>query len=129
MSSDPVRAPALLRTASRIAGRLNSDWYCVYVQTPDERADRIDAALQRKLVDNMQLAQSMGAEVITLAHEDVVGSILRFAEQKGATLLIIGQEHRSQWRRWRRGSVVDRLVKNTLGFDVLVVSAESGGDQ
>ncbi|HET7620673.1 MAG TPA: histidine kinase, partial [Gemmatimonadaceae bacterium] len=34
MSSDPPRTASLLRTASRIAGRLNSDWYCVYVQTP-----------------------------------------------------------------------------------------------
>jgi two-component system sensor histidine kinase KdpD len=34
MSSNPPRTASLLRKASRIAGRLNSDWYCVYVQTP-----------------------------------------------------------------------------------------------
>jgi two-component system sensor histidine kinase KdpD len=127
MSSDPVHSAALLRTASRIAGRLNSDWSCVYVQTPDERADRIDATLQRKLVENMQLAQSLGAEVVTLQDEDIVGAIMRFAAQKGATLLIVGQEHRSRWRRWRQGSVVDRLVTNAAGLDVLVVSASNGG--
>ena len=66
MSSDPPHTATLLRKASRIAGRLNSDWYCVYVQTPDERADRIDATVQRHLVDNIQLAQSMGAEVVKL---------------------------------------------------------------
>ena len=43
MSSDPPRTASLLRRASRIAGRLNSDWFCVYVQTPGERPDRIDA--------------------------------------------------------------------------------------
>src|ERR1035437_6219668 len=61
MSSDPTRTASLVRRASRIAGRLNSDWYCVDVQTPAERADRIDSALQRKLVENIQLAQGLGA--------------------------------------------------------------------
>ena len=56
----------LLRKASRIAGRLNSDWFCVYVQTPNERPDRIDSTVQRQLVDNIQLAQSLGAEVVKL---------------------------------------------------------------
>ena len=60
MSSSPPYTAALLRKASRIAGRLNCDWYCVYVQTPDERADRIDSTVQRMLVDNIQLAQSHG---------------------------------------------------------------------
>ena len=66
LSSDPPLSRVLLRKASRIAGRLNSDWFCVYVQTPDERADRIDSTLQRHLVDNIQLAQSLGAEVVKL---------------------------------------------------------------
>ncbi len=60
MSSNPPYTATLLRKASRIAGRLNSDWYCVYVQTPEERADRIDTAVQRKLVDNIQMAQRHG---------------------------------------------------------------------
>src|SRR5215475_3017346 len=66
LSSDPPLSRALLRKGSRIAGRLNSDWFCVYVQTPDERPDRIDSTLQRHLVDNIQLAQSLGAEVVKL---------------------------------------------------------------
>jgi two-component system sensor histidine kinase KdpD len=124
MSSDPQYTAALLRKASRIAGRLNSDWYCVYVQTPEERADRIDASLQRKLVDNIQLAQGMGAEVVTLQGTDIAETVSLFALQKGVTLVIVGQTHPTRWSRLRRASVVDRLVSNTLGLDVLVVSPE-----
>src|SRR4029079_7083991 len=79
MSSSPPYTAAILRKASRIAGRLNSDWYCVYVQTPEERADRIDSSIQRKLVENIQLAQSMGAEVVKLQGSDVAGVLARFA--------------------------------------------------
>jgi two-component system sensor histidine kinase KdpD len=112
----------LLRKASRIAGRLNLDWYCVYVQTPDERADRIDATVQRKLVDNIQKAQSMGAEVVKLEGTDVAETLTSFAVQHGVTLIVAGQSRRSWWQRVTRGSVVDKLVNNDMDIDVLVVS-------
>jgi len=122
MSSDPPYTASLLRKASRIAGRLNSDWYCVYVQTPEERPDRIDSAVQRKLVDNIQLAQSMGAEVVKLQGTDVAEALSRFARDKGVTLLIVGQSRRLGIRRIFHESVVRTLVDNTQGLDVLVVS-------
>ena len=122
MSSNPAYTASLLRKASRIAGRLNSDWYCVYVQTPDERADRIDSTVQRTLVNNIQLAQSMGAEVVKLEGEDVAGTLCKFAVKKGVTLVIVGQSKRSKMHHLMKGSVVERLLRNTQGLDVLVVS-------
>ena len=132
MSSNPPYTAALLRKASRIAGRLNSDWYCVYVQTSDERADRIDSTVQRTLVENIQLAQTMGAEVVKLTGDDVAGALTQFATRKGVTLLIVGQSRRSRLHHLARGSVVERLVNNTAGLDVLVVSfdpAKPPGDR
>jgi two-component system sensor histidine kinase KdpD len=122
LSSDPPFSRVLLRKASRIAGRLDSDWCRVYVQTPDERADRIDSTVQRRLVDNIQLAQSLGAEVVKLEGEDVVAAPTTFAAARGVTLAIIGQSRRSRWHRFRRGSVVDRLIGGRAGLDVLVAS-------
>ncbi|RPJ62046.1 MAG: histidine kinase, partial [Acidobacteria bacterium] len=40
MSSNPL-APRVIRAGARIAGRLGSRWYAVYVETPREKADRI----------------------------------------------------------------------------------------
>ena len=122
MSSNPPYTASLLRKASRIAGRLNTDWYCVYVQTAAERADRIDSMVQRTLVSNIQLAQTMGAEVVKLEGEDVAEALCRFATKKGVTLLIVGQSKQSRVHHFVKGSVVDRLVNNAQGLDVLVVS-------
>lgn len=122
MSSNPPYTAALLRKASRIAGRLNTDWYCVYVQTPDERPDRIDSTVQRRLVDNIQLAESMGAEVVKLQGEDVAGALCAFARERGVTLMIVGQSRRSGLRHLLRGSLVHRLVTNEFGLDVLVAT-------
>ena len=127
MSSNPPYTASLLRKASRIAGRLNSDWFCVYVQTPDERADRIDSTIQRTLVDNIQLAQSMGAEVVKLEGEDVAQTLIQFALKRGVTLVVVGQSRRSRLRHLLKGSVVERLLKNGAGLDVLVVSFD--GDE
>ena len=127
MSSDPPATAALLRKASRIAGRLNQDWYCVYVQTSAETAARIDGAVQRRLVDNIQLAQAMGAEVVKLQSENVAEALTRFARERCVTLVIVGQSRRSWWQRIRHGSVLDGLLHNTAGFDVLVVSLDENG--
>lgn len=121
MSSDPPYTQVLLRKASRIAGRLNSDWSCVYVQTPEERSDRIEAAVQRRLVDNIQRAQAMGAEVVKLEGADVAAAIVRFARERQASLVIVGRSRRGWWERARRGSVIDRLLNNEENIDVLVV--------
>jgi len=131
MSSNPAYTAALLRKASRIAGRLNTDWYCVYVQTPDERADRIDSTVQRTLVQNIQLAQSLGAEVVKLEGEDVAAALCKFATKKGVTLLIVGQSRRSNLHHLIKGSVVRNLLDNSQGLDVLVASfdpAKSTGE-
>ena len=125
MSSHPEYTAVLLRKASRIAGRLNSDWYGVYVQTPEESALRIDATVQRKLVENIQKAQALGAEVVKLQSEDIAAALLQFAREKGVTLIIAGQSRHPWWRRLRR-SLVDRLVNNAGGIDVLLVSVDRG---
>jgi two-component system sensor histidine kinase KdpD len=122
MSSNPPYTQMLLRKASRIAGRLNSDWYCVYVQTPGERHDRIDGALQRRLVENIQAAQEMGAEIAKIEGDDVAAAICTFAREKHATLVIVGQSRRNWLQHILGGSVIDRLVNNRDNLDVLVAS-------
>ena len=124
MSSDPPRTASLLRRASRIAGRLNTDWYCVYVQTPHERADRIDTAIQRKLVDNIQKAQSMGAMVVKLEDPDVPAALRKFAREQGVALVILGASRRTWWQRLRRRSVVDAMIDQPGGLDLLIVDSD-----
>lgn len=122
LSSDPPQSAVLLRKASRIAGRLNTDWYCVYVQTPEEAADRIDSTIQRRLVDNIQRAQAMGAEVVKLTGTDIAGTLLKFAREKGVTVILTGQSRRPWWQHPFKGSVVAQLIKNKQGLDVFIAS-------
>jgi two-component system sensor histidine kinase KdpD len=47
LSSKGPNSEMLLRYASRLAGKLNRNWYAVYVQTPSEEPTAIDAQIQR----------------------------------------------------------------------------------
>jgi two-component system sensor histidine kinase KdpD len=127
MSSNPPRNAILLRKASRIAGRLNTDWVCLYVQTPEERADRIDSDVQRKLVDNIQLAQSLGAEIAKVEATDVADAILRYARSERVSMIVVGQTQRSWWYRVQHGSVLQRLLERAGDLDVLIVSFNEDG--
>jgi two-component system sensor histidine kinase KdpD len=125
MASDTPHTAALLRRASRIAGRLNSDWFCVYVRRTEESAATIDTDIQRRLVANMQLAQQMGAEVVTLNAEEVAQALLWFASTHAVRLLVVGQPRPRSLLRRLRPSVVGTLLKNTQGLDILVVPMDA----
>src|ERR1700760_2863109 len=76
LSSLSPNAPALLRKAARLADRLNAPWYAVYIQTPAEDLTRTDAATQRILGKNLELAQQLGGIPMTFKGPDVVRTIL-----------------------------------------------------
>jgi two-component system sensor histidine kinase KdpD len=56
LSSKGPNSETLLRYGSRLAGKLNRNWYAVYVQTPSEEPTAIDAQTQRVLSGTLTLA-------------------------------------------------------------------------
>ena len=90
LSSRGPNSEKLLRYASRLAGKLNRNWYAVYVQTPSEEATVIDAQTQRFLSDTLTLAKQLGAMVFTYKGEDIADTILRFAKEYRVGHIVIG---------------------------------------
>lgn len=124
LSSNPPHALALLRRGSRMAGRLNTDWYVVYVQTPQERPDRIDSEAQRHLLANVDKARELGAEVVRLESDDAAAAILDFARSHRVSDLLVGRTEQPFWRRLLGRSVFQRIVAGSAGLDLHVVSFE-----
>jgi two-component system sensor histidine kinase KdpD len=121
MSSYPPHALPLLRRGSRAAGRLNTDWFVVYVETPREAPHRIDSEAQRHLLENIELARELGATVVRVKGADPVETILDFAHAHGVGLIVIGRSYQP-WYRRIFGSVPLRLVRMASEFDVQVVA-------
>ncbi len=126
MSSHPPHAATLLRRGSRMAGRLSADWFVVYVQTPNEKPDRIDAEVQRHLHANIEAARGLGAEVVKLEGRDPVDTLLDFARSHGVGHIIIGRSHQPWWKQLFGRSVPLRLVREAAGFDVHIVAFSEG---
>jgi two-component system sensor histidine kinase KdpD len=122
MSSYPPHAATLLRRGSRMAGRLSSDWFVVYVETPQESPERIDAEAQRHLIANINAAREMGAEVVQLKGRDPVATVLDFARSHGVGHIIIGRSEAPWWKQLLGRSIPLRLVREAKGFDVHIVS-------
>ena len=122
LASNPPRAKTLLARGSRMAGRLNTDWYVVYVETPDEAPHLIDAEAQRHLLANIEKAKELGAEVVRLKAIDPAGALLDFARTHGVAHIIVGRSLQPWWKQILRGSVVTRLLREADEFDLHVVS-------
>jgi two-component system sensor histidine kinase KdpD len=128
MSSYPPRARSLLRSASRMAGRLNVHWYAVYVETPREDPSRIEAATQRHLFDAQQMARDLGADVHHIKARDPVEGILEFARANGVTDIVLGISEQPWYKQMLGRTVPQRLLREAHGFDLHLISAgEHGG--
>jgi two-component system sensor histidine kinase KdpD len=114
-------AKKLLRTGSRIAGRLASDWYAVYVETPREEMGRIKPGDYAALQENIQFAKELGARVVKLKARSVADALIEFARQEGITHVIFGQTSRSRWDILLHGSVINRFLDEVRDATVQVV--------
>jgi two-component system sensor histidine kinase KdpD len=123
LSSRGPRSEALLRYASRLAGKLNRNWYAVYVQTPSEEPTVIDAHTQSTLSGTLTLAKQLGAMVFTYKGEDIPDTILRFAREYRAGTIVVGSPTPvPAWKRWMgERSTVDRLIHDARGMAVVVL--------
>ena len=121
LASSSPRA-ALLRRGSRIAGRLNTDWYAAYVETPKEAPHMINLEAQRQLHATIQKAMELGAEVVRLKGEDPVPALINFAKSHGVGYIVIGRSHAPFWKRLLRLAPMDRMVDAADGFDLHIVS-------
>ncbi|MCK7500708.1 MAG: universal stress protein [Comamonadaceae bacterium] len=123
LSSHGPNSEKLLRYGSRLAGKLNRNWYAVYVQTPAEEATVIDARIQRQLSETLTLAKQLGAMVFTYKGEDIAETILRFAAEYRVGHIVVGKSSpRPLWKRiGRNKKVVKDLIGNAQGATVIVV--------
>jgi two-component system sensor histidine kinase KdpD len=121
LSSRSPNAAELLRKGARLADRLGAPWYAVYIQTPRENLDRIDAATQRQLANSLTLASQLGGTPFEFKGEDVISTIAAFVKEYGITHIVVGRTLQPWYRRWFGRSFLDRLLRSVAGVDVLVV--------
>jgi len=121
LSSRGPDAPALLRRAARLADRLNVPWYAVYIQTPAEDLTRVDAATQRILGKNLELAQQLGGIPMTFRGRDVASTVAAFAREYDIRVVLVGKSREPWHRRLFGGSIAEKILNAVHHVDVMIV--------
>ena len=123
LSSGGPNSKMLLRYASRLAGRLNRNWYAVYVQTPGEEPTRIDSTIQRLLSETLTLATQLGATVFTYKGDDIADTILRFAREYRVGHIVLGRPgHIPFWKKLLgQKNVIERLIEDARGITLVIL--------
>jgi two-component system sensor histidine kinase KdpD len=121
LSSRGPNAPALLRRAARLADRLSAPWYAVYIQTPAEDLTRVDAATQRMIGKNLELAQQLGGIPMTFRGRDVASTVAAFAREYDIRVVLVGKSREPWHRRLFRGSIAEQLLNAVDHVDVMIV--------
>jgi two-component system sensor histidine kinase KdpD len=97
-------AKTLVRTGKRMADRARIPWIVATVLTP--RHEAMDAETRDATLEALQLAETLGAETVTLrAESNAAHEILRLARERNVSRLVIGRP------RWRNS-----LVQRVIGF-------------
>lgn len=120
-------AKRILRSGARIAGRLASDWFAVYVETPKEEPGRINPQDFVLLQENIRFAKELGAKVVKLKGRRVADALIEFARKEGITHVVFGQSARSRWDIFLHGSVINRFLRDVRDASVHVVPLEAKG--
>jgi two-component system sensor histidine kinase KdpD len=121
VSSGSPNALRLMRKGARLADRLGAPWYAVYVQTPGESTEKIDAATERRLADSLALAQQLDGIPLRFTGPDLASAVAAFVTEYGITHVVVGRSRRPWWRRLLGTSLLDRLVRAVPGVDIVVV--------
>ena len=116
----------LIRAGKRMATSLKCDWVVLCVETPGQA---ISAADREALIQNLQLAQELGAQATTLSGHSVADEVLAYARAHNVTKIIAGKPTHGRWRDKVFGSLLDHLVRGSGEIDVYVITgdAEEGG--
>jgi two-component system sensor histidine kinase KdpD len=110
----------LLRVGSRIAGRLATNWYAVYVTRAGDKRNQDPEAIHR-LEEYERMARDLGAKVVNLVDKNVSNALIRFAQQESISHVVFGQSARSRLDILLRGSVLNRFLSEVRDVTVQVV--------
>ena len=113
----------LVRAVKRLAASQHAQWIAAYVETqPLDPAD----PRRNQVVQNLRLAESLGAEVVTLTGRNVSEEIITLARARNVSSIIIGKPLRPRLWDALLGSPVDELIRKSGEIDVQVIRGDEG---
>jgi two-component system, OmpR family, sensor histidine kinase KdpD len=117
-------AKQLIRKAYTIAKDTHAEWHAVYVLSTGitEPSGREKVYL----TDALNLAEELGAKIMTLSGNDVADEIIRFARENNITRIVIGKPLRSVIAELFKRSPASRLLRASGDFEIHLITPTMG---
>ncbi len=112
---------ALVRYGRRLAERLRAPWTALHVETPATL--RLAEPARDRIAETLRLAQTLGAEAVTIPGREPAEAILAYAREGNFSHVVIGNAPRRRWRL--RPTVVERLIADAGGISVHVLGIDA----
>jgi len=114
------QAEQLVRFGKRFADALDAEWLVVSVETPELL--RLSERERNRRIDVLRMAESLGAETVTLDGPSAAEALVEYARLRNVTRIVVGEAKRKGWRALLRRSTATALVRRGHGFDVSVIA-------
>jgi two-component system sensor histidine kinase KdpD len=98
----------LIRAARKMAFAAEADWIALHVDT----GTAVSQEDGNRLSENIELARTLGAAVLSTTDSDLVAGIARIARQHGVTKVLVGRPQPG-WGDWFGPSFLDRLLASS----------------
>lgn len=110
----------LVRATKRLADSMSATWIALHVDT-----GRTSPAESERVDRHLQLAQRLGAEVVTQTSHSLVDQVLETASAKNVTKVVTGRTpHMTPLHALFRPSLADAVLRGARGVDVLVLAGD-----
>ncbi|MET0282134.1 MAG: sensor histidine kinase KdpD [Steroidobacteraceae bacterium] len=111
---------SLVRLGKRFADALDAQWTVVSVETP--AMQRLGEAARNRRIDMLRLAESLGAETVTLDGPTPARAILEYAQLRNVARIVVGEGRRAGLASWLRASTPEALLRGSHGIDISVIA-------
>ena len=116
-------AQRLVRRGYRLARRTQGEFSCIFVRTPGAMLSK----KEEEVLDEVQaLARNLGGELVTLQGESAADEIIKYVNGFGGTMIVMGQSARSRMEEIFRGSIINKIMRETKCVDIVVVADADG---
>lgn len=116
----------LIRVAKRMATTMQARWVAVYVDIPRVHLSETE---RNQALENLKMAERLGAETKLLSGFDIVKEIMSFAREQNITLIMVWRQIRPRWKEFFSRSLVDELVRASGEINIQVVTSSLSGDK
>lgn len=118
LSSSPSN-PKIIRTAARMAKAFKGTFTALFVKTPDFAAMNADD--KKRLRDNIQLAEQLGAEIETTYGDDIAYQISEYARLSGISKIVLGRSNSKRKSLFAKSALTEKIIEYSPNLDIYII--------